>query len=227
MEWDPDSVAARIDNTFLKININRGVLEDFIHKSIKYRFRGIVVSPYLVKVIKPYIPINGPRLVSVVSFPFGQTDISVKLTEATYCIDSGVDELDIVLNMVPLIYWDLDNFRREVEGIYRGIKVEYPDITIKYIVEVTMIDKNKLSKAIDIINQYPPEYLKTSTGYGPRGTIPEDVKYIRERLDGDIGIKASGGIKSFNQFIKLVNMGADIIGSSSGFKIVDEVSGER
>lgn len=113
-----------------------------------------------------------------------------------------------------------DKFREQAAEIKRFIKSGYGDTVLKYIVEATVLDRDELDKAIEVINTVEPDYFKTSTGHGPRGTEVDDVKYIRGKLSGGIKLKASGGIRSLKKFIDIIYAGADVIGASRGFAIL-------
>ncbi len=222
MRVSPKYVAERIDHTFLKIDVDMTTLENFVREGIKYRVRSLVVSPYNVRIVKNLINKTGIKVVSVIAFPFGQTSLETKIDEIGFCVDEGVDEIDIVLNTAALKMGNIEYFREEARNISTFMKSEYPDIIVKYIVEVTILSDELTRKAVEAINLAKPHYFKTSTGFGPRGTTPDDVRFIRKILSPEIRIKASGGIRTLDQFISLINAGADIIGSSKGVEIVRE-----
>lgn len=217
-----DDVVRKIDYTLLKIDSNIDIIRRFVSNGKKYRFRALVVMPYFLKFIRDDVRDSDIKLVSVVGFPFGQTYSKTKLLEAEEAINSGAVELDIVLNTSMLKSSFLNEFREEAKYILKYLKMNYPDIIVKYIVEVTVLSRNLLRKGLEIINDAKPDFFKTSTGYGPRGTSAEDIVFIKRYLSDEIYIKAAGGIRHFSQFKRLLDCGADIIGSSNGDKIVEE-----
>ena len=219
-------VASKLDNTLLRLDVKPSYIEWFVDKSIEYGVRGIVVHPFFVELIRDGVR-GSTKLVSVVAFPYGYTGLDTKVKEALYCIGAGAEELDIVLNIYYIKNGMVDRFRDEAIAIKRLIKSEYEDVTIKYIVEITVLDRDELNKAIEIINMVEPDFFKTSTGHGPRGTDVNDVKYIRERLSSGIRLKAAGGIKSLKKFIDMVYAGADVIGASRGLDILREAERQR
>lgn len=217
-------IASKIDHTLLKIGVDLNQLNKFIEEGVKYNVRALVVSPTNVNYLKEYLEkFNADiRVVSVVAFPYGETFTRVKICEIDHLYDIGVDEVDIVLNTSLLIQGYIDDFKAELKTLNDYIRGNYPNLTAKYIVEIPLLNKPLIVKAVEIFNEVMPEYLKTSTGYGPRGTTVDDVKFIRKILNPEIKIKAAGGIRSYQQAIELIAAGADIIGSSSGVKIIKE-----
>lgn len=219
-------IASRVDHTLLKMGVSKEVLNKFVSEGVKYMVRGLVVSPYNVSYVREFLKhmnYSNIRLVSVVSFPLGETFLDVKLREINKLCEIGIDDIDIVTNVSNLINSEFDKFREEVESIVEYAKnVCKRDTILKLIVEVTLLNKQQLERAIDIVNEFRPDYLKTSTGYGPRGVNKEDVVFIRSRLDPSIKIKASGGIRSYHQALELIKAGAEIIGSSRGVDIIKE-----
>lgn len=222
MRVTPSYVAKRIDHTFLKIDVEMSSLENFVREGIEYGVRALVVTPSNIRIVKNLANKTGIKVVSVIAFPFGQTSLETKIDEICYCIDEGVDEVDIVLNTAVLKMGNIEYFREETRNISTFMKSEYPDIIFKCIVEVTILPNELVRKAVEAINLAKPHYFKTSTGFGPRGTMSEDVRYIRKILSPEIRIKASGGIRTLNQFLSIIDAGADIIGSSKGVEIVRE-----
>ena len=217
-------VAGKIDYTMLRMDIDIKMFRDFLYKGKKYRFRALVVTPSFLKYAKNELERSGVKLVSVIGFPLGQTYPEIKLMEARSALSSGADELDIVLNASLLKSGYLNEFHREAEYILSSLKQDYPDLVIKYILEVTILSRSLLKKGLKIINDVKPDYFKTSTGYGLRGTSVNDIRFVKKYLSSRISVKASGGIRTFKQFTELLEAGADIIGSSSGDKIVEEAA---
>ncbi|MEM0057145.1 MAG: deoxyribose-phosphate aldolase [Candidatus Geothermarchaeota archaeon] len=219
---NPYEVAKRIDHTYIKIDANYESLEAFIKTGLEYRFRSLVTLPSLLPYVKERIRGTDIKLSAAIDVPFGQEALKVKMYACRNAIESGANELDIASNVSFLLSRTFDRYEAEARSLIQSIKAEYPDIVVKYIVEVTVLDTSLLTKAIEIINRVKPDYFKTSTGFGPRGTTSADVKFIRQLLLDEIKIKASGGIRTYEQFIELIKSGADIIGSSTGDKIVKE-----
>jgi len=221
--YNVSELAKKIDHTFIKMDVNIDRLKEFASNGLKYGFRGLVTTPSNIPILKEFIGEGKDiKVISVIGFPLGQTFIKTKIEEISEVIEYEVDELDIVLNTSFLKFGYVDRFREEASSLTSFIRKEYPDIGIKLITEVTILSRESLLKAIEIINEVKPDYFKTSTGYGPRGTNIDDVSFIRRYLSKDVYIKAAGGVRSVRQLIQLIDAGADIIGSSSGVTIIEE-----
>jgi len=221
-------LAKKIDHTLIKIDIDMDKLKEFVYNGLKYRFRGLVTTPSNIPILRDLIGDDkGIKLISVIGFPLGQTFIKTKMKEISEVAKYDVNELDIVLNTSLIKLGYVDRFREEASLLTNFVRKEYPDIGIKLITEVTVLPREGLLKAIEIINKVKPDYFKTSTGYGPRGTIVDDVSFVKKYLSKDIHIKAAGGIRSVKQMIELIDAGADIIGSSSGVAIIREAIREH
>ena len=222
-QYTASYIAERIDHTLLKQGVSLSSLKDFLDSALKYRVRGVVVTPSNIPFIIDMLSKGHViKVISVVSFPIGEDPMKIKIAEIDELYSYGVDELDIVLNTtyIKMRRWGL--FEDEVKEILRYSRKEYPNLVIKLILEAPLLTDEELSKAISIINKYKPDYLKTSTGHVHRGTTVDDVRKIRKILDKSIGIKASGGIRKLSQVLDLIDAGADIIGSSRGIDIVRE-----
>ncbi|HIE36888.1 TPA: deoxyribose-phosphate aldolase [Candidatus Geothermarchaeota archaeon] len=213
--------AGKIDYTYLKLDLTSDKLLSLVKDVLNHKFRSLVVPYYAITWLDESI-VHKLSLCTVISFPFGTAPTRLKVEEAIAALDMGYDEVDIVSNIWLIKSGLYDQYREEVKQIVSEIRDRYPDKTIKIIGEVTILNYNELRKAIDAINSAKPDFFKTSTGYGPRGTILDDVIQIRQVLNPEIRIKASGGIRSYRQAMDLISAGADVIGTSSAMQIIKE-----
>lgn len=214
-------LASRIDHTYLKLDISKNIVVNLVNETIKYGFRCLVIPQYAIRWINEEVR-DKVKLCTVVSFPHGMTDPSLKISEAKYALEMGFVEVDIVSNVSLVKSGDYKGYENEVINIVDEIKSSYPNSIVKIIGEITVLTSNELEIVIDAINSARPDFFKTSTGYGPRGTSVDDVIHIRNLLDNEIGLKASGGIRSYKQALDILSAGADIIGTSSAVKIIEE-----
>ena len=214
-------LAGRIDHTYLKLDIERDKVLKLSEEVLKYGFRALVIPQYAIKWIDDNLR-DKLRLCTVVSFPHGMTAPSLKINEAIHALNSGFDEVDIVSNVSLVKSGEYKEYEEEVMCIVKEVKSAFPDKVVKIIGEVTVLNPDELELVISAINSAKPDFFKTSTGYGPRGTSVEDVIHIKKLLDDEIGLKASGGIRSYEEALDMFSAGADIIGTSSAVKIVEE-----
>ncbi len=214
-------VANKIDHTYLKLDITRDVVLKLVDETIKYGFRCLVIPQYAIRWLDMEVR-NKVRLCTVVAFPHGMVDLSLKINEAKHALEMGFDEIDIVSNVSLVKSGEIEDYEDEIVQIVDVIKSNYPDKILKIIGEITILNTEELELMINVINSVKPDYFKTSTGYGPRGTNVDDVIQVRELLDNSIKLKASGGIRSYAQALEIFSAGADIIGTSSAVKIIKE-----
>ena len=217
-------IGSKIDHTRLSIDIRLKEVVKEYRACCRLGVRGFVSHPWVVARLSDIVDKCDTMLIGVVSFPYGMDSLEAKLRTIDYLFSSGADEVDVVSNVNLLLNGFYKEYVDEVVGLTSYVKDSWRR-GIKIIVEVTILNDRLLRKAVEAINRAGPDFFKTSTGKGPRGTTVEDVSAIRGMLSPDIGIKASGGIRNCKAATALLDAGADIIGSSSGIAIVEECMG--
>lgn len=207
----------RIDQTMLKYD--KGIKDyiDFAEKSDKYSFRSIVVPSTMVREIAPIVktPVTG-----VVGFPYGYHPVETKIKEIEYIGRSGGKEVDVVINLIQVKSGNYVEVSNEVERLVRSAKEI--GLGIKVIVETSILSDNELIEICKILLNHKPEYIKTNTGFGPRGVSVRDVLMIKKIVGNELKIKASGGVRNSIEALNLVLFGADIIGTSAGIEILKD-----
>ncbi|QDH78903.1 deoxyribose-phosphate aldolase [Echinicola soli] len=211
-------------NTFLEHTQLSPVLTDhqvnqLIEDAQKYRFVGVCIPPFWVKKVKRELQDTAVRTITVVGFPLGHQMTETKVFETNKAIENGADEIDVV--------WSLSAFKSGMNWP----KIELAKLSsvchdagkiLKVIVETAYLDRDELVQACKICTDAGVDIVKTSTGFAPSGARLEDVKVMREVLPDQVGIKASGGIKTLDQAKAFVQAGADRIGTSTGVQIMEE-----
>jgi deoxyribose-phosphate aldolase len=218
-----------LDSTLLRPDINRKDINSFLMDAFTFKFRGIIVPPYLVKPIAERYGnnCNGVRLGTVIGFPFGYSNEQTKISEAFGALVNGALDIDYVLNISYMMDKEYNLMVKEIMEV--GRLVEQVDGGIlKIIAEVGYLSDPQLRDVCQIIeNTGVVDFIKTSTGYGPRKTRTGDIRIIRESVSNQIGIKASGGIKTLVGVRRCVRWGADIIGTSNATSIMEELKEEQ
>lgn len=214
-------VARYIDHTNLKPTATFSDMVRMAEEAEKYGFYAVCINPIYIPVIRGVMK-RGIKVVGVVSFPLGATPVDNKIDEGTRAIDAGADELDVVSYIGYIKGMRYDLFQDEVESIVKYFRREHPNIVIKIIVDIPYLEDKEYNIVVDVINSVKPHFLKTSTGYAPRGTTVEDVKIFRKLLSREIKIKAAGGIRTYEQVLSLISVGADRIGTSTAVKIMEK-----
>lgn len=207
------NLESRIDFTLLDARATESDLEKLCDIAYKHSYYSVCVNPANVSFVKGYINKalnNSLKVVSVVGFPLGATTTSSKLFEAKEAFSCGADEIDFVINIGKVKQGKFDYVNAEL----RKIRKQSKHRVIKAVIETCFLDKNEIVKVSKLCVQNKIDFIKTSTGFGNGGASIEDVRLIYETVKGKCFIKASGGIRSREQAIDLINAGAVRIGSS-------------
>jgi deoxyribose-phosphate aldolase len=211
-------LARLIDHTLLKSETKIEDIKKLCEEALKYQFYSVCINPCYVKTAKEFLKNSDIKICTVISFPLGASTIKTKIYEATEAIENGTDEIDMVMNIgmfksnkYEYIYEEISSIKKAIE--YRILKV---------IIETSILSEEEKIKASEIIKKSGANFVKTSTGFSQGGATKEDVLLIRKSVGDNFGIKASGGIKTYQQAVELIKAGATRIGSSSSVKIMEE-----
>lgn len=212
-----EDLAKQIDNTLLRPEANERSVREFVEKSLNYNFACIVIPPCHIKNVKENYG-EKVRLCTVISFPLGYQKLEVKKFEVEKCIEDGVDEIDYVINISYVKSGFYNKLRFEAEELAKIVKSQ--NRIIKAIIETPYLTIDEIALTSKTLNETGIDYIKTCTGFGPRGVTPSDIEIIKENSNKKI--KASGGIRNLIDTLHYIIMGADRIGTSSGIEIMKE-----
>ena len=218
-----ENIQCFIEQTNLHPTLTDKEIDQLVEEAKRYNFVGICVPPFWVKKAKREIGTDNIRLVTVIGFPLGYQMTESKTNEMEIAIASGADELDVVMNIsafksgMPWVKVEIAKCTRLAHDHEKLVKV---------IIETAYLNNDEMINAAKICQDAGADYVKTSTGFATSGARTEDVKLLRDKLPGHIGIKASGGIKTLDRAALLIEAGADRIGTSSGIKIMEELAGK-
>lgn len=213
------NIASVIEHTNLSPTITVNEIDRLAEEAITFNLFGICVPPFWVKRAKRELGNLEITLVSVVGFPFGYQMTETKLDEAKRAMDNGADEIDWVWNISSFktgLPWTKIELAKASKLIHDQQKI------IKVIIETSYLSNEEIMAACKICSDAGADFVKTSTGFSDGSATVEDVHLMRKNLPETVGIKASGGIKTFAQAKQLLDAGADRIGTSSGVLIVKE-----
>jgi deoxyribose-phosphate aldolase len=206
-----------IEQTVLKPLTTDRDIEKLISEAKSYGFVGVCVPPFWVKKAKRDLGDSPIQLVTVVGFPLGYNMTETKIYETELAIQNGADEIDVV--------WSLSAFKSKMTWP----KIELAKLAqtchdhekiLKVIIETAYLTEKEIIQACKICSEAGVDFVKTSTGFAPEGAREDHIRLMRENLPSSVGIKASGGIKTYEAAIQLIAAGADRIGTSSGVEIV-------
>ncbi len=214
----PIDPAPYIEHTLLKPTATAQDIEALCAEAREFGMAGVCVPPVWVPLARKVLSGSGVRVVTVVGFPLGFEPVEIKVAQAELYTELGAEELDMVLNLALLKSGEIKEVLSEIEEVVRAAE----PAPVKVILEcgyLSEAEKRELSRRIP---ETGAAYLKTATGFGPRGATLEDVKLLKEASVGRIRIKAAGGIRTLEQCLAFIRAGAERIETSSGAEIVRE-----
>ncbi len=208
-----------IDHSVLKPYLTYKEIEKACLDAIKYEFYSVCVNPYFVKKAYELLKNSDVKVCCVVGFPLGENTLKTKLVEATSACNEGADEIDIVWNISAFKSGDYTYVEEELKTI-----VCYTQKCIhKVIVETAYLTEKEKELAVEIVMNSGAEFIKTSTGFAPKGADKKDVKLFKKLSKGKLKVKAAGGIKTYEQALEMIEAGADRIGTSSSLNIIKKL----
>ncbi len=208
-------IASFIDHTLLRPDATEADIVRLCGESKRYHFASCCVNPCWVPLVNKLLIGSGVKTCSVVGFPLGSSHITVKSFEANKCVEDGAEEIDMVMNIGALKSGNTDLVMDEIKEI-----VKRTGATVKVIIETCLLSTGEKIEAAKIVMEAGAHFVKTSTGFSKHGATIEDVKLLKTVVGERIGIKASGGIRTYKQAADMIEAGATRIGTSSGLAIV-------
>jgi deoxyribose-phosphate aldolase len=216
-------VAAMIDHTLLKPDATRREVETLCREALEYGFASVCVNPTWVARCAGLLRGSAVAVCSVVGFPLGSTTPDTKQYEARRAIFDGAREIDMVINVGALKSGDLALVERDIRAVTTACREA--GAVSKVIIETALLTEEEKITACTLAKAASADYVKTSTGFGPGGATAADVALMRRVVGDDMGIKASGGVRTLEGVKAMVAAGATRIGASAGVRIVNESRG--
>ncbi len=220
---DPGELALYFDHTLLRTNASKQDVDQLCKEAEVFGFHAVCVNPFYVPQVVERLEGIGIKVCSVVGFPLGANLMETKAGEASLLRNLGCDEIDMVVNVSALKNKDYDYVREEIKLVRKAV----PFAILKVIIEMAYLDKKEVNKVLTILSEEKVDFIKTSTGFGPRPTIFEDVQFLAKHSPSGLKIKASGGIKDLQTTLSFIKAGVHRIGSSSSHKILEEFIATR
>lgn len=207
-----------IDHTLLKADASKEKLTTLCNEAKTYDFKTVCVNPCNIAFCKEMLKGSDVEVCTVIGFPLGQMTPTAKAFEAKNAIETGADEVDMVLNIARL----KDNDLKYVTDEIRMVKEACGSTCLKVIIETCLLTDEEKVNACHCILDAGADFVKTSTGFSTSGATFEDVKLLKETVGDRCLVKAAGGVRSHEDFLKMIELGADRIGTSSGVKLIQE-----
>lgn len=220
------ALAKMIDYSLLRPDATEEDVVRYCEQAKEFHFACVMVLPYWCPVAERRLRDSDAKVGTVVAYPSGAVPTAVKVYEAKHSLSHGAKELDIVANLGAIKSGDWSAVQKDIEEVVTvaklaGITHDGEDVQTKVIVEVGLTAPEELAKVCRIAKSIRADFIKTCTGQGPRGVTVQDIKFIRQTVGREMGVKAAGGIRSLEQAVALINAGANRLGTSNGVALVE------
>lgn len=212
------NIAKFIDHTLLKPTATEMDFRKLCEEIYQNSFYSACVPPFYVSFVKELLEYSDAKVCTVIGFPLGYHATETKIAEAQKALADGADELDMVMNINAFKSMAYETVKQEIKAL--GEIAHEKNALLKVIIETAYLDNFDIRIACEICEEAGADFVKTSTGFAPKGADIEQVKLMREVLPSNIQIKASGGIQTYEQAMTFLEAGATRIGTSSGVAIV-------
>ena len=207
-----------IDHTILKPEASIDDIRKLCIEAKEYNFYSVCVNSAYVNVAYNFLLHSNVKVCSVVGFPLGAMIKEAKAYEAKFAVDSGAEEIDMVINIGLLKSGKIDLFERDIKKVREACKAS----VLKVIIETCLLNDKEKILACQIAKEYGADFVKTSTGFSTGGATEHDIELMRKTVGDKMGVKASGGIKTYEDAIRMINAGANRLGTSSGIAIMKQ-----
>jgi len=208
-----------IDHTLLKPDATQNQIDQIIEEAKTFQFASVCVNPYWVKYCYEQLKDTDVKVCTVIGFPLGATTTANKVAETKEAIQSGAEEVDMVINIGALKVNDDETVKNDILAVVEEAKGH---ALVKVIIETALLNDDEKMRACQLAGEAGADFVKTSTGFSGGGATVEDVKLMRQTVGEQMGVKASGGIRDRKVAEAMIEAGANRIGASSGVSIVKE-----
>lgn len=214
---DRNQIMEKVDHTLLAQTATWEEIERICSQAIKYNTASVCIPPSYVKRAADYL--NGKiKVCTVIGFPNGYNTTKVKIAETEDALQNGADEIDMVINL-----GDVKNSQfHKVKDEIKDLKQICGDHVLKVIIETCLLTREEKIKMCQVVSESGADFIKTSTGFSTAGATFEDIRLFKENVAPHVKIKAAGGISSFDDAEKFVELGADRLGTSRLVKILEQ-----
>jgi len=216
-----ENIIALIDHTLLKPDATPAQIAQLCSEALEYHFASVCVNPANIKQCASLLAGTDVKVCSVVGFPLGATPSEVKTYESRLVIEQGAQEVDMVINIGALKSGDIGVVEDDIAQV---VRVSHSgNALVKVIIETALLTDEEKISACQAAKRAGADFVKTSTGFSSAGATVEDVALMRKVVGLEMGVKASGGIRSLEDALKMVSAGANRLGTSSGVKIAQSI----
>jgi deoxyribose-phosphate aldolase len=211
------NLAKMIDHTALKADTTKAQIEALCAEAKEYNFASVCVNPTWVQTAAELLKDTGVDICTVIGFPLGANTPETKAFETHDAINNGATEVDMVINVAALKAGDDELVERDIRAVVEAAKGK---ALTKVIFETCLLTKEEIERACRLSVQAGADFVKTSTGFSTGGATVEDISLMRKAVGPNVGVKASGGVRSLADAQAMIAAGATRIGASSGVSII-------
>ncbi|WP_077214024.1 deoxyribose-phosphate aldolase [Bacillus dakarensis] len=211
------NIASYIDHTLLKAEAQKGQIEKLCEEAKEYSFASVCVNPTWVKTASELLRGSEVKVCTVIGFPLGATTSETKAFETKNAIENGATEVDMVINIGALKDGNDEAVEKDIRAVVEAAKGK---AITKVIIETSLLTDEEKVRACQLSVKAGADFVKTSTGFSTSGASVEDIALMRKTVGPELGVKASGGVRSAEDAAKMIEAGATRIGASSGIAIV-------
>jgi deoxyribose-phosphate aldolase len=212
-----------IDHTLLKADAKKEEILELCEEAKMYSFASVCINPTWVKTAAASLEGSPVKVCTVIGFPLGASTSAVKAFEAKNAIENGATEIDMVINIGALRDGDDETVKKDIASVVEAANGE---AIVKVIIETSLLTDHEKRTACELAVVAGADFVKTSTGFSTGGATEVDIKLMRAVVGPVTGVKASGGVRSFEDMQKMINAGATRIGASSGVQIMRGLQSE-
>src|SRR5215218_6325314 len=217
------NLAKMIDHTLLKPDATQQEIAQLCFEARKYGFASVCVNPTWVSLCAQLLKGSSAKVCTVIGFPLGATSSETKAFETKTAIDQGATEIDMVINIGALKARDLELVAKDIRGVVNAAHSR--GIIVKVILETALLTDEEKTIASLLSKEADADFVKTSTGFAGGGATVHDVELMRKAVGSQMGVKASGGVRTYEDAASMIKAGATRIGASAGVKIIQGPSG--
>jgi deoxyribose-phosphate aldolase len=220
--YTPASLAGYIDHTLLKPEASVAEIKQICSEAKENHFASVCVNPSYIKLVADELAGSGVVPCCVVGFPFGTHTPEAKAAETAQAVADGAREVDMVINVGAVKSGDWDLVERDIAAVVGAAD----KADVKVILETSLLTDEEKVRTCQLSKKVGAAFVKTSTGYSSGGATAHDVALMRETVGPDMGVKASGGVRTYEDAVAMLNAGANRLGASAGIKIIAGPSAE-
>lgn len=214
------TLASYIDHTVLKPDTKESDVIKLCREALEYKFASVCINPGYVKLANSFLAGTEVKVCTVVGFPLGATTSETKAFEAAKAIEEGASEIDMVINVGALKSGKLELVEEDIRAVANACKGK---ALLKVIIETCLLTDEEKVTACQLSKKAGADYVKTSTGFSTGGATPEDIALMRRTVGSEMGVKASGGVRTLEAALRMIEAGASRIGSSSSVAMINEL----